>query len=221
VNEPVLGEIVPDSAAEQAGLREGDVVKEIEGTPMNSWKDVVEMIRANPENELLFSIERSGEELEMTVTPDSVKSENKTIGQIGVYSPVEKTFFGSLKYGLVETYTWSKEIIFAVGKLITGQFSIDMLSGPVGIYDMTGKVAETGLTSLLSWTALLSINLGIMNLLPIPALDGGRLLFFAIEAVRGKPIDRQKEGIVHFIGFALLMLLMLVVTWNDIQKFFL
>lgn len=218
-NDPVFGEIVPNSPAEQAGFKEGDVIKEIEGTPMKSWSDVVGTIRANPEKELEFTIERAGKKLELTVTPDQVKTENQTIGQIGVYSPVEKSFLGSLKYGLVGTYTWTKEILTALGKLVTGQFSINMLSGPVGIYDMTGKVVETGFTNLLSWTALLSINLGIMNLLPIPALDGGRLLFFAIEAVRGKPVDRQKEGIVHFIGFALLMLLMLVVTWNDIQRF--
>jgi regulator of sigma E protease len=108
-----------------------------------------------------------------------------------------------------------------LGKLVTGQFSINMLSGPVGIYVSTDTVAKSGIYYLMRWAAILSINLGIMNLLPIPALDGGRLMFFAVEALRGKPIDRQKEGMVHFIGFALLMLLMLVVTWNDIQRFFL
>lgn len=113
-----------------------------------------------------------------------------------------------------------KNIIGAVGKLVTGQFSIDALGGPVAIYQSTDTVAQSGVYSLMNWAAVLSINLGIMNLLPLPALDGGRLLFFAIEAVRGKPIDRQKEGLVHFIGFALLMLLMIVVTWNDIQRFF-
>jgi regulator of sigma E protease len=96
-----------------------------------------------------------------------------------------------------------------------------MLSGPVGIYKSTETVAKSGIIYLFKWAGLLSINIGIMNLLPLPALDGGRLLFFGIEALRGKPIDRQKEGIVHFIGFALLMLLMIIVTWNDIQRFFL
>ena len=95
------------------------------------------------------------------------------------------------------------------------------LAGPVGIYESTDMVAQYGIYYLMKWAGMLSINLGIMNLLPIPALDGGRLLFFAVEAVRGKPIDRQKEGMVHFLGFALLMLLMFVVTWNDIQRFFL
>ena len=105
--------------------------------------------------------------------------------------------------------------------LVTGGFTIDSLSGPVGIYKSTEEVAQQGIFTLMKWGALLSINLGIMNLLPLPALDGGRLLFFLVEFLRGKPVDRQKEGLVHFIGFALLMLLMIVVTWNDIQRFFL
>src|SRR5699024_2165973 len=99
--------------------------------------------------------------------------------------------------------------------------SLDMLSGPVGIYDATDQIVKTGFMPYLLWTAMLSINLGIINLVPLPALDGGRLLFVGIEAVRGKPIDPQKEGIVHVIVLALLMLLMIVVTWNDIQRLFL
>ena len=107
-----------------------------------------------------------------------------------------------------------------LGMLVTGQFSIDDLSGPVGIYKATEVVAEVGVFNLMHWAAILSINLGIMNLLPLPALDGGRLLFFGFEAMRGKPINREKEGIIHFVGIVLLMILMVVVTWNDIQRFF-
>ncbi len=104
--------------------------------------------------------------------------------------------------------------------LVTGQFTIDALSGPVGIYKTTEEVAQYGIFTLMSWAGMLSINLGIMNLLPLPALDGGRLMFFVLEALRGKPVDKQKEGMVHFVGIMLLMLLMIVVTWNDIQRFF-
>jgi len=103
---------------------------------------------------------------------------------------------------------------------VTGVVGVDQLSGPVGIVKMTDQVADSGFSMLLTWTALLSVNLAVFNLLPLPALDGGRLLFLFLEALRGKPVDPQKEGLVHFVGFALLMLLMLVVTWNDIQKFF-
>lgn len=123
-------------------------------------------------------------------------------------------------YGVEETYNMIITIGTLVGKLITGQFSIDALSGPVGIYKTTETVVTFGLYNILYFAAMLSVNLGIMNLLPLPALDGGRLLFFAVEAVRGKPIDRQKEGMVHFVGILLLMILMVVVTWNDIRRFF-
>ncbi|USK35725.1 RIP metalloprotease RseP [Bacillus sp. F19] len=221
IDEPILGKLTPDGSAVESGLKEGDEITSIEGKVMSSWKQVVSVIQANPEQELTFAINRGGQNLEVEVVPEASKVGEETIGRIGAYNPVEKSFVGSLEYGVTETFNWTKEIVLGLGKLVTGQFSIDMLSGPVGIYDMTDQVAQTGILNLMSWAAILSINLGIVNLLPIPALDGGRLLFFLVEALRGKPIDRQKEGVVHFIGFALLMLLMLVVTWNDIQRFFL
>lgn len=221
-NEPVLGKLSEDGAAISAGLKQGDYVQAIDGTEISYWKEVVQIIRENPNNEIVFSIQRDGNDLDIPVTPKVNKLEDgQTIGIIGVYSPTEKSPLKALVFGATETYTWTIEIFQALGKLITGQFSIDALSGPVGIYQSTDMVAESGIYDLMRWAGMLSINLGIMNLLPIPALDGGRLMFFAVEAVRGKPIDRQKEGMIHFLGFALLMLLMLVVTWNDIQRFFL
>lgn len=182
---------------------------------------MVEIIRENPNENLDFSISRNGEEKEIVVTPKEQTVEGDKIGIIGVYSPIEKSPLKAISTGFTETYFWTKQIFMMLGQLVTGQFSIDMLSGPVGIYESTATVAKSGIYYSMKWAGILSINLGIMNLLPIPALDGGRLMFFVVEAVRGKPIDRHKEGMVHFIGFALLMLLMLVVTWNDIQRFFL
>jgi regulator of sigma E protease len=220
-NEPKLGEITPDGAAKAAGLKKGDIIQTINGSEISSWSDVVEVIRKNPNEKLDFSVQRDQKDLDIVVTPIEKTVEGKKIGLIGVYSPVEKSPILAIKAGFTETYFWTKQIFVMVGKLVTGQFSIDALSGPVGIYQATDDVAKSGIFYLMKWAGILSINLGIMNLLPIPALDGGRLMFFAVEAVRGKPIDRQKEGMVHFIGFALLMLLMLVVTWNDIQRFFL
>ncbi|WP_264737223.1 RIP metalloprotease RseP [Cytobacillus firmus] len=220
-NEPALGKLTPDGAAYEAGLKEGDLVQSVDGAEISNWSDVVEIIRQNPSEELEFLVERNGQEYTIPVTPKVQDVEGEKIGIIGVYSPMEKSPLKALTYGAKETYFWTKEIFVMLGKLVTGQFSIDALSGPVGIYVSTDTVAKSGIYYLMKWAGILSINLGIMNLLPIPALDGGRLMFFAVEAVRGKPIDRHKEGMVHFIGFALLMLLMLVVTWNDIQRFFL
>lgn len=221
-DEPRLGKLTPDGAALEAGLKEGDVVHSINGAEISSWSDVVEIIQQNPNNSLEFIIERDGAEKSIEVVPKEQKLEDgTTIGMIGVYNPMEKSPLKAVIYSVQEVFFWTKQIFVILGDLITGGFSIDALSGPVGIYVSTDTVAKSGILYLIKWTGLLSINLGIMNLLPIPALDGGRLMFFAIEAVRGKPLDRQKEGLVHFIGFALLMLLMLVVTWNDIQRFFL
>lgn len=218
VNEARLGEVVPNSPAENAGLQQGDIIQTIDGVAVTTWRDVVEIIRQHPEEELLFTIIRNGEASEVSITPELASGTD--YGVIGVYNPVEKNPLSSIKYGFTETYYWTKQILVGLGKLVTGQFSIDMLSGPVGIYSATDEVAQTGVYNLMRWGAILSINLGIINLLPLPALDGGRLMFFAVEAVRGKPIDKQKEGLVHFVGFAFLMLLMLVVTWNDIQRIF-
>lgn len=221
-HEPMLGKLTPDGAALEAGLKEGDIVHSVDGAEISTWEDVVEIIQNNPKKELDFVLERDGQDMTIPVTPKVQEVEDgKTIGIIGVYSPMEKSPLKSITYGAKEVFVWTKEIFSMLGKLITGQFSIDALSGPVGIYVSTDTVAKSGVLYLMKWAGVLSINLGIMNLLPIPALDGGRLMFFAVEGLRGKPVDRQKEGMVHFIGFALLMLLMLVVTWNDIQRFFL
>ncbi|WP_433749829.1 RIP metalloprotease RseP [Falsibacillus pallidus] len=221
VNDPVLGDISPDGAAQKAGLKAGDEVLSIEGSEINSWADVVDVVRKHPGTEVTFTVERNKKTLDIPVTPKATEADGKKIGLIGVMSPIEKSPLKSITYGAKETYGWTVEIFHMLGKLVTGQFSINALSGPVGIYVSTETVAKSGIFYLMKWGAILSINLGIMNLLPIPALDGGRLMFFAAEALRGKPIDRHKEGIVHFIGFALLMVLMLIVTWNDIQRFFL
>lgn len=221
-NNPIVGEVTSDGAAYSAGLKQGDVIHSIDGAEVQSWEDVVEIIQKNPGKEVEFDVTRDNQELEIAVTPKATVQEDGTeIGIVGVYQPVEKSPLQAFKYGFIQTYEWTKQIFVLLGDLVTGGFTIDSLSGPVGIYQSTEIVAQSGIFYLMRWAAVLSINLGIMNLLPIPALDGGRLLFIGIEAIRRKPIDKQKEGLVHFIGFALLMVLMLVVTWNDIQRLFL
>ena len=220
VQEPMLGMISQDSAAQEAGLKQGDAVISIDGAEIASFADITEVVQEHPEEQLVFTVERQGETIDIPVTPRRIIAEDQEFGQIGVQMLFDKSLAKVSTHGITETYFWTIEIFRLLGELVTGKFSIDMLAGPVGIYVSTEQVAKAGILYLMKWAGLLSINLGIMNLLPIPALDGGRLLFFGVEALRGKPIDRQKEGMVHFVGFALLMVLMIVVTWNDIQRFF-
>lgn len=220
--EAVIGGLAEDGAAIDAGMQVGDRVVAIDGTPVKNWDEFTEIVQANPHKTLLFSIERDGKTIEVNVTPNerlNYKAEEE--GFIGVGYERVTSIPGSISFGFDTTIYYTKAIFTGLRMLVTGQISIDNLSGPVGIYNYTDEAAKQGMATLLQWTAMLSVNLGLINLLPLPALDGGRLTFILLEGIRGKPVDPQKEGLVHLVGFALLMLLMIVVTWNDIQKFFL
>ncbi|WP_332648335.1 RIP metalloprotease RseP [Lysinibacillus sp. 54212] len=224
--EPVITEVSDDGPAKNAGMLAGDLVTSINGNTITTWQELSDTIRENPGNQLDFTVERNGEEVSFPLTPKIIKDEEgNKVGLIGVIyqTPYKKAPLEAFGLAAEQTYEWSTRIFELLGQLVTGQLSIESLSGPVGIYKTTEQIAEGAenpVFVLMHWAAILSINLGIMNLLPLPALDGGRLLFFGVEALRGKPVDRQKEGLVHFVGIVLLMILMVVVTWNDIQRFF-
>ncbi|WP_090233019.1 RIP metalloprotease RseP [Lentibacillus halodurans] len=221
VDEAEVAGVQPDSPADEAGFQVGDEVVQIDGNSISTWEEFTQIVQDHPEEELTMTVQRDDGTETLTITPAKVEGQGITVGQAGVQRAFEQSFSGTFQYGFEQTYDTTTLILTNLGKLITGQYSIDALSGPVGIYDYTDQVVQSGFMTFLMWTAILSVNLGIVNLVPIPALDGGRLLFVGIEAIRGKPVDPQKEGIVHFVGFALLMLLMIVVTWNDIQRLFL
>lgn len=220
--EPIITEVQSSGSAYDAGMKDGDLIREVNNKEISSWNEFADAIQESPGVPLNFTIERAEGLVELEVVPATLEDAGREYGQIGVLytSPIEKGVFKSVAYGAEQTVFWFKKILELLGMLVTGKFTIDALSGPVGIYKATEEVAKYGVFNLMNWGAILSINLGIMNLLPLPALDGGRLLFFLFEAIRGKPVDKQKEGMVHFVGIVLLMLLMLVVTWNDIQRFF-
>ncbi|WP_047984850.1 RIP metalloprotease RseP [Ornithinibacillus californiensis] len=223
VDEARISEIQKGAPAAEAGFKPNDEVIQIDDQSVSTWSEFTTIVRSNPGEELSMTVLRDGEPVNLTVVPKEIPFEGGegSYGQIGVMQAMEKTFWGSFTYGATKTYETTSLILTNLAMLITGQLGLDMLSGPVGIYDATDQVVQTGFMNFLMWTAILSINLGVVNLVPLPALDGGRLLFVGIELVRGKPMEPEKEGIFHFVGFALLMLLMIIVTWNDIQRLFL
>ncbi|WJQ79355.1 RIP metalloprotease RseP [Brevibacillus brevis] len=216
-NGSILGNVIPGGPAAQAGLLPGDKVIAIQGQPVSSWKDVVEKISKAPDQQLTFEYERNGQRMTM---PVKVGKDENNVGKIMVTNATTFAPGEVLKSGATNTYDFTVMILKSLGMLVTGEYGLKDLSGPVGIFKMTGEVAQQGMAILLKWAAVLSINLGLFNLLPLPALDGGRLAFLGVEALRGRPVDPHKEGMVHFLGFAFLMLLILVVTWNDLQRLF-
>lgn len=221
VEEASLGSVQDGSPAEQAELMEGDTITSIDGKEINDWTEFVLYVQERPGEEIALTADRDGQMIEASLVTNSFETETgEMIGRIGVKRDFDKAPLEVFSYGFTQVYEIGTLILDALGMLVTGQLSLDALAGPVGIYTATDEVVQTGILNFFMWTAMLSINLGIVNLLPLPALDGGRLMFLGYEAIRGKPLDPQKEGIFHFIGFALLMLLMIAVTWNDIERLF-
>ncbi|KAF1296761.1 RIP metalloprotease RseP [Enterococcus sp. JM4C] len=214
-----LGSVIADGVAEKAGLQTADKVVSIDGKRIATWEDLAMTVSENPEKDLDFVVNRNGQTLEMTVTPRAEKSGNQTVGKLDISVPMKTGLTDKIFGGVTEAVDSSLRIFKALGSLFTG-FSLNKLGGPVMMFQMSSQAADAGLTTVIALMAMLSMNLGIINLIPIPALDGGKLVLNVLEGVRGKPLSQEKEGILTFIGFGLLMVLMVLVTWNDIQRFF-
>lgn len=167
-------------------------------------------------------VKRAKQTKSLEITPKAVKVEGQKgkVGQIGVTAGLNHSVGAKLKYGFTQSWANATQIFKILGSFLTGGFSLNKLAGPVGMYSMTTQFASQGFTMLVYFLAFLSVNLGIMNLIPIPALDGGKLVINVIEAIRGKPISPEKEGIVTLVGVGIMVVLMVLVTWNDIQRFF-
>lgn len=221
--EAVLGEILTNSPAAETQLEAGDKVIAIDGSIVSSWNDMVMMVQQNPGEELTFEVEKpSGEIITEVITPNTTTaSDGSEYGQIGVQVFLEDSFLTKITYGFTETWSSIKSIFLSIVLLVTGQLGLDNLGGPIAIFNLTGEVTRTaGVMGIIGFIGWLSANLGLMNLLPIPALDGGKLLLNVLEAVRGKPISPEREGLINIIGAILIVILMLFVTWNDIQRYF-
>lgn len=211
------GAIVADSPAAEAGLREGDRVLEIDGRTIPDWGALVSAVQSSDGRELVMKVDRDGLVRTMRLTPR--QHEETGTYMIGIHAPFQVVTFGpveSVTKAVGRTWDYSVLTLSAIGEIVIGQRSLDDMGGPVKIVDMSNQVAQRGALDLIVFMAVLSINLGLLNLLPIPMLDGGHLLFYGIEAVRGRPLDERKQELLLRAGLALLLGLMLVVSFNDI-----
>ena len=213
-----LVSVEPVKAAARAGLQPGDIIVSINGVEIGADSGkVTDLIKNSPNEPMVWVVQRGKELVETVVTPDEVNG-GGLVG-VAIGPNMRNATFGEALEGTVNMMVNStKQILIGFKMLVFGQFSMDDLGGPVRIVEVTSDYANHGLGALVGWAGLLSLYLGLFNLLPIPALDGSRLVFLALEAVRGRPVDPNRESLVHFIGFAMLMLLMIAVTYNDILR---
>lgn len=229
-DEPIVGQVVEDTPAEEINLESGDRILEIDGQKVESWSHMTSLIQQGQGESQELLIDSDGQQrtenlepvIESTELPDGTVNERLIIG-VGAY--FENGIIAPIWWGIQETVS-SMSLIFElvvrmIGTIFAGTFSFDMLNGPVGIYKVTETVAAQGILVLMRFTALLSVNLGIMNLLPIPALDGGRILFVLYEGIFRRPLNRKVELNIQLIGVLFVLIIMVLVTWNDIKTFFL
>ncbi|MAX53173.1 MAG: RIP metalloprotease RseP [Methylophaga sp.] len=227
---PVLGEIVPDSPAQKAGLKVGDVLLSSQQQTIDNWSKWVELIQASAGKELNIEIQRNEQRLTLTLTPQAGDDGKGRIGAAvdASQSTIPQDLQAELSYGPVEavwqaviqTWDFSSSTLKSLWGMITGKVSTDNLGGPISIAQIAGSSAEQGVTSFISFLAMISITLGILNLLPIPMLDGGHLAMFAVEAVRGKPISEITQMQIQKVGFLILIMVMFIAFFNDLTRVF-
>ncbi len=227
---PVLGKISPDSAAAAAGLQAGDKILMIDEKPVTAWLDVVQNVRNSPGKTLDFEVQRQGERIVIEITPLPVEESGQKIGRIGASvrdtGASRSELMVTVRYGVMPALgkaiyeTWDKSVfsLVMIGKMITGEVSWRNISGPVTIADYAGQSAKLGMSYYLKFLALVSISLAVLNLLPIPILDGGHLLYYVVEIIKRGPLSERSMEIGQQIGLALMLMLMAFAFYNDINR---
>jgi regulator of sigma E protease len=226
---PRVDVVQAGSAAERAGFKPGDLVLSINGRSISSFTDMQRIVSASADDELSIAIDRDGREMTLTAVPDLKETETpfgkQRIGLLGLQASrgpddlklVKYGLLDSIRLGAMETWYVIERTFTYIGRLVVGRESADQLSGPIRIAQVSGQVATLGGTAgLVSLVAVLSVSIGLINLFPIPLLDGGHLLFYGIEALRGRPLSDRAQEIGFRIGLAIVVMLMLFATWNDI-----
>lgn len=228
--EPVIGQVLPDGAAARAGLKAGDRLLAVNGSPLPHWQDWVQQIRQQPGKPLRVEYERQGRRGELTVVPETVDEAGQRIGKIGAGPEVDQTVLAALmtevRYGpldalwqgVVKTWEMSTFTLEMMGRMVAGQVSWKNLSGPLTIADYAGQSAALGWITYVGFLALVSVSLGVLNLLPIPLLDGGHLMYYVAEVFTGRPVSERTMEISSRIGMIILMLLMSFALFNDLQR---
>jgi regulator of sigma E protease len=228
--DPVIGKLLPDGAAARAGFQPGDRLIAADGEPVASWQDWVQLIRRHPAKPLRIEYERQGQRGELTVVPEAVDEAGQRIGRIGAGPQVDDAVLAALMtevrygpidalwHGAVKTWDMSLFTLEMMGRMVLGQVSWKNLSGPLTIADYAGQSAALGWTSFVGFLALVSVSLGVLNLLPIPLLDGGHLMYYVAEVFTGRPVSERTMEIGSRIGMILLLLLMSFALFNDLQR---
>ena len=227
-DEPVISGVIEGYSAEAEGMQEGDLITHLDGKKIYLWREITYHNLFHPGETIEVTYERDGKSYDVTIVPKQDENGNYLMGIMSKGQNQEANFLQALKYGVYEVRFWMKTALQSVCQLVTGKLGADQLSGPVGIVNVVDETYQESkeygtvivIMQMLNIGVLLSANLGVFNLLPFPALDGGRLVFLFVEAITGKRVPPEKEGIVHVIGMVFLMILMVFVLFNDLKRIF-
>ena len=217
--QPIIGKVILGGSADNAGIKSNDRILKIGDANINFASDIQKQVSENPNNNVEFKIERDGKIIYLPVDIGSQSREDKIVGMLGVSFGTSRGLYQSLLKGVYETYNLSVKTLQFIGKMISGNMGTENLSGPIGIAQMAGDTAQAGFLPFMYLMALLSISLAVLNLLPIPVLDGGQLTLLGIEAIRGKPLPEKAENIIYTGGAAIVVMLMVFAIFNDISRF--
>lgn len=227
---PYVGEVMKEGVAYEAGFQTGDLIKSINGNNIEDFRELKLIVSLAAESDLSFVLERAGQDITISVKPERIVTNDRfgnviKEGRLGITPSLDESHYVFEKFGpfkaiwkgTTETYMIIDRTLVYLGRIITGREDADQLGGPIRIAQMSGQVAQISLLALIQMTAVLSVSIGLINLFPVPLMDGGHLVFYGYEAARGKPLSEQAQEYGFRVGLALILMLMVFATWNDLN----